>query len=133
MSGASISLKAEDFDKLTESIKAYGDGAEDIINGVLHEYGAERIKEEIHKLLPESGRNWKGKKVAAKRTDPFVSEGGNLNVTVSTKSAYGYLYFPDDGTNTRKHVGNKQFMQRGAESATDDIIERCLAELVKEF
>jgi hypothetical protein len=124
-----MALDAKDLETLDESIKAYGEGAEGIINGVLHDFGGNRIKGEIHKLLPVSGRRWKKKKKAAKSTDPFNTIGGNLSVTISTKSGYGYLYFPDDGTNTRKHAGNQQFMRRGAERATDSIIGRCLAEL----
>lgn len=126
-----MALDAKDLETLGSSIKAYGEGAEDVINSVLHDFGGTRIKEEIQQLLPESGRNWKGKKAAAKRTDPFITIGSNLSIIVSTKSGYGYLYFPDDGSNTENHIGNQQFMRRGAENATDSIIERCLAELVK--
>lgn len=132
-SGAVFTLDAEQFDILTEAIKQYGEGAEDKVNQVLWNSGAEKIKQEIHRILPESGKTWKGKKAAAKSTMPFVSVNGNLSVTVATKSAYNYLYFPDDGTNTRKHAGNQQFMKRGAEAATPAILEMCLAELVEDF
>lgn len=128
-----MTLDAESFEVLADSMKRYGEGAEDVVNGVLHDYGGERIKAGIQRFLPESGRTWKGKKAAAKRTDPFVTLGGNMSVTISTKSGYGYLYFPDDGSSTRKHVGGQNFMGRGADDATSDIIDRCLAELTKEI
>ena len=126
-----MALDVKDLEILEASIKAYGEGAEGIINSVLHDFGGKRIKGEIQQLLPVSGRTWRGKKAAAKSVDPFITIGSNLSVTISTKSGYGYLYFPDDGSSTRNHVGNQQFMRRGAERATDSIIERCLAELVK--
>ena len=98
---------------------------------MLHGQGAEVIKAEIHKLLPESGRTWPGKPTAAKKTDPFKSEGFNLGVTIKSKPDYWYLYFPDDGTTTRKHAGNQQFMRRGGEAATQEVIDMCVEALTK--
>lgn len=127
---AVLSLQSQELDFFVQAIKDYGDGAEDVINDVLQGYGAEKIKEEIHLILPESGRTWKGKKAAAKSVDPFIEVGDNLSVTVKSKSAYGYLYFPDDGSSTRKHVGGQEFMWRGALAAQGDIIDKCLDRLV---
>jgi hypothetical protein len=122
-------LDARDYDRLIVAVQKYGDGAEEVINKVLHGRGAEMIMDKIQPLLPVSGRRWKGKKAAASTAQPFRHKDENLSVTVHTKTAYNYLYFPDDGTNTQKHIGNKQFMWRGAEDAADEIINMCLAEL----
>lgn len=131
--GALITLELEEMDRLVAAIREYGDGAEDAVNSVLHGYGAKRIGEEAQKLIHPSGRTWKGKKKSATVTDPFMSQPANLSVTVKTKSSYNYLYFPDDGSNTRRHAGGQHFMRKGAEAATPAIIERCLAKLTENF
>lgn len=123
----------ESFDAVANAIRNYGEGAESIINQTLEEYGAPLAEEYITRLLPVSGRVWRGKKRAAKSAKPFKREMLNLGFIIRTKSAYNYLYFPDDGTSTRKHVGNKQFMIKGTEVAADSILDRCIAELVKDF
>lgn len=129
MARSSFSLEAEGYNKLCEVMKAYQGDTEQKINEVLWNEAGMMINDEIMNLLPASGRRWKGKKPAAKSSKPFIQENGNLSVTVKTKKAYNYLYFPDDGTNTRKHVGNQQFMLGGAENKQDEILERCIAKL----
>jgi hypothetical protein len=58
---------------------------------------------------------------------------GNLSTTVRSAQKYQYLYFPDDGTNTRRHVGNQQFFLRGAEDAAGEIVDVCIEKLTKSF
>lgn len=113
--------------KVLESQEYVGEA----INDVLWNEGAPLIQESIQRLLPESGRTWRGKKPAAKRAAPFTQQNETLAVTVKTKNAYHYLYFPDDGSTTRKHVGNQQFMLRGAEEQQSEIISRCIARLTE--
>ena len=129
---ARFELDFSEVERLMQTIKDYEGDAESIINEVFKEIGTEEVKSQIQPLIPVSGRTWKGKKAAAKRAKPFVEEFDNLSFVVKTKYEYHYLYFPDDGSNTRKHAGNKQFMQRGAEKAAPKIIEQCLARLGKE-
>lgn len=129
MARATLSLDTEAFNRLEEAMKDYQGDVEKRINEVLWEEGGVLIEDAIMQLLPASGRKWKGKKPAAKSSKPFVQEQGNLSVTVKTKKVYGYLYFPDDGSNTRKHAGNQQFMLGGAEIEQDEIIQRCIAKL----
>lgn len=107
--------------------------SEEIINEVLHESGSEQIKEGIQKLLPSSGRFWNGKKSPASTSQPFTQENGNLSVTVKTKSAYHYLYFPDDGSNTKHHQGNQQFMLRGAQSRQTQIVDETIEKLMEQI
>ena len=118
-----------DLAELEEMFSQY-EHAEDVINSVLHKEGAERIKKEIINILPVSGRHWRGKAKAAKYAQPFTQKDGNLSVTIKSRGKYGYLYFPDDGSNTIKHFGNQKFMQRGAENATDSIVDTILDRLV---
>lgn len=115
----------------------FGDQAGRTVDDVLHNEGGKLIEEEIMRLLPESGRKWKGKKTAAKRTQPFRQFNGSLSVTVASKTAYNYLYFPDDGTNTKHHIGYKgrprEFMMHGAENQTGEIIDRCINRLIEKW
>lgn len=128
---AEFRLEQIDFDRLVAHIQEYGDGAEDAINEVFESFAVPEVEERITALLPTSGRTWKGKKRPAKTSKPFIHQMMNLGFIIRTKSAYNYLYFPDDGSNTRKHVGNQQFMIRGAEAAVDSVIDQCLARLTK--
>ena len=88
--------------------------------------------EDLYAVLPSSGRRWKGKKRPARSAMPrsFDQDDDLLAVTIAARGVYHYLYFPDDGSNTRKHAGNQQFMYRGAERASPKIIELCLGKLV---
>lgn len=130
---AYFKLDAAEFDRLTERIKEYQGDAENVINGVLWGEGGQRINDAIMDLLPSSGRTWRGKPAAARSAAPFTQENDNLSVTIRTKGAYQYLYFPDDGSTTKKHAGNQQFMFRGAENEQERIIDLCIAKLVNDF
>jgi len=130
---ARFDMDAKEFDRLQQAIKNFPGSAEEIINDVFHNEGGELIQEAIRRLMPVSGKNWKGKKPGAKNGKSLKQENGNLAVTVRTTSAYHYLYFPDDGTNTRNHVGNQQFFRRGGESSQSEIVDRCISRLVTDF
>ena len=131
MARTNFTLDGEGFERLENVLKTYEGNAEKKINKVLWNVGGTLIEEGIMRLLPVSNRNWKGKKKAAKYAAPFTQDHENLSVTVRTKNAYHYLYFPDDGTNTRRHVGEQYFMFGGAENMQDEIIERCIVELTE--
>ena len=120
---------------LIEKVQHFGAGSGQIIDGVLHGEGAQEIKEKIAQLLPSSGRSWSGKRAAARSAMPgaFQQDNGQLSVTIAARGAYGYLYFPDDGSNTRKHAGNQQFMMRGAKQASEQVIEKCVKALIDNF
>ena len=126
-----------DFDNLDRVIINFqktGYRAEKAINDVLHSYAGTAIEENIRPFMPESGRKpWEGKKKAAKQAKPFKKIKGNLSVTVTTKTPYCYLYFPNDGSNTKRHRGNQQFMYKGVEQAAPDIIEQCTARIIEEI
>jgi hypothetical protein len=129
-----MQISQEEFEKLTKFMLEYQGYAVQHINDILWNEGATLIQESIQQLLPVSGRTWRGKKKAAKQAAPFtVTDKAALAVEVGTKYAYHYLYFPDDGSTTRKHAGNQQFMLRGAEAQQERILELCVAKLVEEF
>ncbi|MGN1156181.1 MAG: hypothetical protein ACI4TK_08395 [Agathobacter sp.] len=134
MANGWFELDGSGIDELERLMDNYGSFALRAIDAVFHNEAAEIIKEKIQPLIPESGRKWKGKKTAAARTQPFTQDTSEmLAVTVKSRPAYQYLYFPDDGSNTIHHAGNQQFMKRGAENATAKIIEICTGRLVEEF
>lgn len=126
-------LDTKDFDKVTEAVKKFADSAvaERLINDYLHTEGGDIIKENVQKILPVSGRTWKGKRPAASQTDPFTKKEENLAVIVKTKGTYHYLYFPDDGANTEHHQGNQQFMFKGAQESEDKVVNEVIDKLVK--
>lgn len=130
---ARFDIDAKEVARLINAMTAYGRGAGNVVNDVLHNEAGKLIHDEIMRLLPVSNRTWTGKKKAAKHAEPFLQENGTLSVTIRTKPAYHYLYFPDDGTNTKRHKGEQYFMQRGGENKQAEIIDRCIARLTEEF
>lgn len=124
-----------DFSELNELeryIGEYGDKARRSINDVLHADAPPVVKKNIIPLIHDSGRKWRGKISPASRSQPFREEMGNLSLTIKSRPAYGYLYFPDDGSNTRKHAGNQQFMKRGGDESINRIVEMCIKKMTKE-
>ncbi len=128
-----LNINISEFEKLQRAIKEYQGNVEEAINGVLHNEGAQLIQDSIRQFMPVSNKTWKGKKAAAKSANSMRQTDGNLSVTVRSAKTYQYLYFPDDGTNTRRHVGDQQFFLKGAEAVADDILERCVGKLINNF
>lgn len=128
---ATFELDASSFDALQQAIQNYGDGAEDIINDVLHNEGSQLLQASIQRLIPVSGRSWRGKKRPARTAKSLKDIKSNLAVTITTTSNYQYLYFPDDGSNTESHAGNQQFFKRGAENEQENIINLCITRLTE--
>lgn len=123
-------IEFSEADKLQQAMRDYQGDTENAINDVLHNYAGDRAQVDIYRLMPVSQKRI-GKH--AKHSKALQNVLGNLSVTVTTAGKFGYLYFPDDGTNTRRHVGNQRFFERGGEAAMNDIIERCVTRLTNEF
>lgn len=131
---ASFTMDYSEVDSLSTAMQQYGDGALREINDVLHGEGGEKIKEAIQLLLPVSGRTWKGKKAPASAANSLQQVNNEqLAVTIKSRTAYNYLYFPDDGSNTLHHAGGQHFFQTGAEDTADQIIEMCVGKLTEGF
>jgi hypothetical protein len=125
-----LTLNAEEFDRVLKAIEQYPGNAERVINDVLHGTGAELIQERIRKFMPVSDKKKGAHAVDSKSLTPV---GSNLAVTVKSTNKYHYLYFPDDGTNTKRHVGNQQFFLRGAEDASGEIVDIITEKLTQSF
>ena len=112
----------------------FGRGYGRIVDGYLHGEGARRVKRSIPGFIRPSGRTWKGKAPsiagdAGAGERNLEQDNEPLEVVIAARGRHGYLYFPDDGTNTRRHVGNRRFMLRGAEAAAPEIAEEIEAAL----
>jgi hypothetical protein len=130
---ARFEMDAKEVERLFNTVKNFPGNAEKSINEVFHNDAPPIVSEEIKRLMPVSGKTWKGKAPAAKSAKSLTDETGNLSFAVKTTGKYHYLYFPDDGTNTKRHVGNQQFFQRGGENKQTEIVDRCISRIVNDF
>lgn len=131
---SNLRIDVSGFERLQQAMKDFQGNTEETINEVLHKEASPLIQDAIRNLMPRSNvKGWKGKLPHAKDSKSLTDEQGNLYVTVKSAKKYGYLYFPDDGTNTKHHVGNQQFFLHGAESQQDEIIDLCVGRLVDDF
>lgn len=133
MAEVSIRDDSNSWPALEAALSSLASGSGRIIDEVLHDRGAEEIQKRIDQLLPTSGRRWRGKPPQAKGSKWNHNTNDPLSVTVGTTSRYHYLYFPDDGSNTRTHVGNKRMFIRGAEAASSDVVDLLTESLIKAF
>lgn len=132
MSGV-IMLNAEEVDRLQKALENFPGNSEKAINEVFHGEGGALIQEHIRRLIPVSGKTWRGKAAPAKSGNSLMLVPGNLSVTTKSTKKYHYLYFPDDGTNTRRHVGNQRFFPTGAEIAAPEVVDMCIDNIITKF
>ena len=130
---ARFDLDSQAFQSLQLAMARFPKNAVNIVNDVLHTEGGPLIEEHIRRLMPVSGAKWKGKKPPAKTAKSLRQENHSLAVTIRTTQNYHYLYFPDDGTNTYRHHGEKYFFLGGAEQQQHEIVTRCINRLVADF
>ena len=130
---ATMRVNAEDFERLQKVLENFPGNSEKSINDVLHGEGGALIQESIRRLIPESGKTWKGKAPPARSGNSLMLVPGNLSVTTQNTKRYQYLYFPNDGTNTRRHAGNQQFFPRGVENVEREVVDRCIENIINKF
>ncbi len=126
-------MDTKEVQRLYNAVKNFPGVAEKSINDVFHNEAPPMVEETIKLLMPMSGRSWAGKAPPARTAKSLTKETGNLTFAVKTTGKYHYLYFPDDGSNTRNHVGNQQFFQRGGEMEQREIVNRCITRMVSDF
>lgn len=130
---ARFEMDYAEVERLFNTIRNFPGNAEKSINEVFHNDAPPLVAEEIKWLMPVSDSVWAGKLPHARMGKSLTDEKANLSFTVKTTKDYHYLYFPDDGTNTRRHVGNQQFFKRGGESKQSEIVDRCITQIVSDF
>lgn len=136
MSGGGIvfGMDAASFEAVQDAIRAFPGDAESAINSVMHGEAGPMIYRRINPLIHPSGRTFKGHRASAKASDwPYYDVGENLAVTVKAQGSYGYLYFPDDGSTTRRHAGGQEFFRRGGDQATREVVDACLGAISREW
>ncbi|MCD8383663.1 MAG: hypothetical protein LUC39_01710 [Clostridiales bacterium] len=137
MATAKATVDLSGVEKLTEALEQYGAEAQKVIAEYLRDDAFDAIGPCITRLLPVSGRTFQGHPMGARaagyRTTFMVSDVATNSVTVKATPQYQYLYFPDDGSNTKRHRGKQQFMVRGAEAASPDIVDTICTRLVQKF
>ena len=117
-------LNADSIDILERAIKEYQQGAEEKITSYLHNRGYQAISNSIQNMIPVSDRKKKHARSSSALMDR--EKGSMLAVTVGTRSKFHYLYFPDDGTNTKHHIGEQHFFERGVEAQEENVINGIL-------
>lgn len=124
----------DNFEELQKKISSLQEKGEEIVNNVLHKDAVEIFKTSIQNILPQSHRKWNGKPKSAKVAKPLTADTtDNLSVTIVSRGYYHYLYFPDDGTNTKRHRGEQHFMLRGVEAKAGTVVEMCLDRLTEQI
>ena len=117
-------LTAEDIYILAETIQNFQKGAEGKITKYLHGEGYEIFADYIQYIIPVSDRNKKHARNYNALRDRYKDS--KLAVTVGTKPQYGYLYFPDDGSNTVQHAGQQHFFMAGIDYGKEEVINGIL-------
>lgn len=130
---STLYIDPTEFDRLQKAMSEYSGNVEEAINEVLHNEVGGSIEESIRRLMPVSGRKWKGKKAAAKTAKSLRQLPANLELTVKSSKPYQYLYFPNDGSSTNNHAGQQFFFEKGGEAVTPEIIDRCITKLINNF
>lgn len=67
----------------------------------------------------------------ARGAKPYKETYENLSIIIKSKTAFNYLYFPDDGSNTKRHQGMQQFMLHGAEAVSDQVADEIVDKIVE--
>ena len=131
---ARFEMDTKEIERLHNAIRNFPGKAEESINDIFHNDAPPMVEETVKLLMPMSGRSWAGKIPAARTSKSLTKETDrNLSFAVKTTGKYHYLYFPDDGSNTRRHVGNQQFFKRGGEMRQHEIVDRCIVKIVDNF
>lgn len=122
MGGIIYQFDSKGIESLQRVLEEQKQVAFEVINDVLENEAKDLFISSITDLIPVSNRN----KKHAKTSNPLMAISGELSLTISAKKQFQYLYFPNDGSNTKNHVGNLDFMGRGLKAQEENIINKIL-------
>lgn len=126
MAGVDFSLKAEDLEKIQQSIMDFEGDAEKVINDCLNNEVKELLTNSITNLIPVSDKN----KRHAKSSNPLDGKvRNNLTLWIHTKPKYNYLYFPQNAEGTSKGKSQNDFMDKGIDVEYDNAVNIILEKL----
>lgn len=128
-----FNLDYGDILKLEEKIAKIPEQTENLLNEILHSFGAKSVKDDITSRLPVSNRN----KKHAKTSNWSKVEKGNLEFVVKSKggaannkNSFGYLVFPNEGRGPSNPM-EQRFMEKGLESSTPKVLDEINEQLDK--
>lgn len=116
---AKFQLDTKQVEQLEQKIGKLKEVGENIINETLSTFGTRTSIKDITELVPTSSRN----KKHAKDSNPFKSTPFNLGFLISSKKAFSYLVFPNEGIGKRNKNAQK-FMEGGISDSTPKIIDQ---------
>lgn len=132
---ASLELSSDQFEKLVQAVSQITGDAENAINEALK---SSQVKgwmiNSITALTPISTAkisSWHPRH--AKSAQPYKESYENLSITIKSKTAFNYLYFPDDGSNTKHHRGMQQFMLHGTEAVSDQVVDWITEKIIEKI
>lgn len=132
-------LKADDMQKLADSIMKIPNLAEGIMNDYLHNEGANIVIDKIIKEMPVGVNDNKKSKgyprTHAKYSLSLEFTKINLGFAIKTTSSpfFGYLYFPAFGEGTSKRNTPNLFFERGVDSGRKPIVDNLVKLLDKKI
>lgn len=128
-------MDGQEIEKIMAQASKLGEQAENVVNEVLHGNMVKNwlVNEITDKTPVSTAKIASWHPIHAKMAKPYTSQKGNLSVTIKSKKTFNYLYFPDDGSNTRNHAGMQHFMLHGAEKASEKITEELIKKIVDKF
>ena len=132
---ASVMLSYEQFERLFQALDGVAADTESAVNEALK---GSQVKNwminSITGLTPVSKVKtsaWHPRH--AKSSSPYKESFENLSILIKSKTAFNYLYFPDDGSNTKRHQGMQQFMLHGMEEVTDQVIDEIAKKIIEKI
>lgn len=130
---AKLEMSYEKYEQLIRAAEGMQGNMEEAINEALR---SSQIKNwminSITEFTPMSTakiRPWHPRH--ARGADPYKEKYENLSIVIKSKTAFNYLYFPDDGSNTKRHQGMQQFMLHGAEAVSDQVADEIVDRIVE--
>lgn len=115
-------IDAEEIENLGEKMKMIPDETEQVINDYLHQEAIDEVKRNIIFRMPIS-------KVAKKKPHAKLSKSlndtrFNLGFEIKPYPRFRYLVFPDQALGTSRNNAPQEFMEKGLEQSTVNIIRR---------
>lgn len=131
---AAFDVNYKEVESFADLFEKYGDDAYKTVNEVIHSNEAvDIIKGNIQKLIPTGHEWWKGSHPHANQAplgrllDHETKEMLSTSISTTGRGKFYYLVFPDS------YTGDQDFMGRGAENSTEEIINLCLGKLTDGF